>query len=115
MSWVITESVAIPVSQIKRIEQRKKEQSEQKPSFDFTLGQPIKNATTKIPLRYILTTVDDKTIDVTDSDFISIKAQLNVFNERDVQFVEYIRSHFEIKPGTPVFEEIKRKILGANV
>ena len=111
MSWVITESVTIPVSQIKRIEQRKKEQTEQKPSFDFTLGQPIRNATTKIPSKYILTTIDNTQIEVTATDFDTIRKFLNDMNKRDLEFVEYIRSHFELKPGTPAFESIKRQIL----
>lgn len=111
MSWIITDSVTIQCSYIKRIERKRKDQlSNQAPSFDFTRGAPIKSATIKPVFVYIMTTTDDTTIDLSAEDFESIKGQLNAVNQQDLEFTQYIKEHLEFKPGTEAFDNVKKEI-----
>jgi hypothetical protein len=112
MSWIITESIAIQASEIRRIEQQKKEIPQmQIPSFDFTTSLPIRSAdkitTVKKSksFKYILTTMDNKVIELTEEDYGEIRFQLNDANARELEFSRYVKDHLQYKPGTSEFDE----------
>ena len=77
------------------------------PTFDFTRSRPIDSATVN-HYKYILVSEKGKEINITKKDFDEIKKQLNAINERDIEFMQYIKDHLEFKPGTPAFEEAQK-------
>jgi hypothetical protein len=83
-SWVITDSILIPLTEIKRIVREKKELSQQEiPTFDFITSKPIptststpKGTTPPVYFNYILTTMDNKEITLTKDDYESIRKEI---------------------------------------
>jgi len=108
MSWILTDTLAIQCHNIKRVERKQKEQITT-PSFDFTLGKPIKNMSVKPVYQYQLITAEDTIIDISFEEFNNIREQLNNINQRDLEFTRYIQEHLEFKPGTDTFETVKRE------
>jgi hypothetical protein len=112
MSWIITESITIQASEIRRIELHN--QIFDLPSFNFITSQPISHGNGKLaqraghPKKYILTTIDNKTIELNEEDYKNIRKQLNDINQRDLEFSRYIKDYLEFKPGTSAFEAARK-------
>ena len=113
MSWVISDSITLESSQIKRVERRKNKNSESNATFDWERQRPIDSSTVQ-SYRYILVTKDGKEFELSKEDFVNIRKQLNTINERDVEFLNYIRDHLEFNPGTEAFEEVQNDFFGRS-
>lgn len=109
MSWILTDSIQIPSGDISRVERRKDKVPSTTPlaTFDWKNQKPIDSATIH-NYKYYLVHKNGEEFELTKDDFISIRNQLNLLNERDIEFLHYIKEHLEFKPGTEAFDEVQR-------
>ena len=107
MSWILTDSIQIPSTDIARVERRKQKTSTPAATFDWKNQKPIDSSTIS-NYKYILVNKHGDEFELTKEDFTCIRQQLNLVNERDVEFLHYIKDHLEFKPGTEAFEEVQR-------
>lgn len=119
MSWIITDTISIKASDLKLI---KKEPITMDTSLYLGLrdfGTPVKTNVNKY--KYFVVIRDqsssqeelpNKTILITKEDYESIQKQLNDLNQRDLEFVQYVKDHLDFKPGTEAFEQAKTDFYG---